>query len=161
MIERKNFSLNDFRVFEKPVIEKGSPFLSSREVFEYFNLVSRSDREMFVCFFLDAKNHLIQDEIHSIGTVDTSAVYPREIFKSALLYGASSIICIHNHPSGDPDPSVHDTEITKNIVWGGHLLGIKILDHIIVGDNDRYYSYGDQGLMEEFDLNLKQITNSI
>ncbi len=159
-MERKNFSVNDFRVFEKPRIDKGTLFNSSREVYEYFDVVAKSDREMFICFFLDTKNHLIKDEVHSIGTVDTSAVYPREIFKSALLYGASSIVCVHNHPSGNPQPSEGDNDITKQIVLGGHLLGIKILDHIVVGD-DRYYSYADHGLMDEFEIKAKQINNSI
>ena len=109
--------------------------------------------------FLDSKNHVMKIETHSIGTVDSSAVYPREIFKSAILNNASSFICIHNHPSGDPDPSEGDREITKHIVFCSELLQIKALDHIILGDN-KYFSFADQGLMDEYEILAKRKLNN-
>lgn len=115
---------------------------------------------MFLLLFLNAKNKVIKIEPHTIGTVDSSAVYPREIFKSALMSDASSIICVHNHPSGDPDPSHSDREITKQIVRGSVLLEIKILDHIILGDKG-YFSFADEGLIEEYEVSEKQKNNSL
>lgn len=138
------------RVFEKPTLEKNIFFASSKEVSDYMNSYSRADREMFVLIFLNAKNIVIEEEVHSVGDVDSSAVYVRQVFRSAMMNNAVSIICVHNHPTGDPDPSMGDRQITKQLVQGGKLLSIKILDHIIVGDG-RYYSFADQGLIEEYE----------
>lgn len=137
-------------VFEKPTLEKNIFFASSKEVSDYMNSYSKADREMFVLIFLNAKNIVIEEEVHAVGDVDSAAVYPRQVFRSALMNNAVSIICAHNHPTGDPDPSMGDREITKQLVEGGKLLGIKILDHIIVGDG-KYYSFADKGLIEEYE----------
>ncbi len=144
----------EFRVFEKPKIDTPFCFHSSAEVFEKMKDYNKADREMMLILLMDTKGHVITIETHSIGSVDSAAVYPREIFKSALLASASSIICIHNHPSGDPDPSQGDRDITKTIVFGAELLQIKILDHIILGDN-RFYSFADQGLIEDYEIQAK------
>lgn len=138
------------KVFEKPTLEKNIFFASSKEVFDYMNSYAKADREMFVVIFLNAKNIVIEEEVNSIGDVDSAAVYPRQVFRSALMNNAVSIICAHNHPTGDPEPSRGDRDITKQLVRGGKLLGIKILDHIIVGDG-RYYSFADKGLIEEYE----------
>ena len=84
---------------------------------------------------LDTKNNIIGVEEISIGNLNSSIVHPREVFKQAIKRSSSSIILVHNHPSGDPNPSKEDINITKRLVECGDLLGIRVLDHIIIGDN--------------------------
>jgi len=93
----------------------------------------RSDREKFIALHLNSKNKVISYEIVSIGTLNSSLVHPREVFKAAILANAASIIICHNHPSGDPDPSKEDLSLTQRLVDAGKLLGIEILDHIVFG----------------------------
>jgi len=81
-----------------------------------------------------------------------SSVYPREIIKSAIKHNAVSLIFVHNHPSGSPEPSASDKEITKELIAASNTMQIKVLDHIIIGDN-RYFSFADEGLIEEYNLN--------
>jgi DNA repair protein RadC len=92
-----------------------------------------SDTEMFRVLFLDKKNALIADEIQQQGTVDHTPVYPREVMKRALELAASAVILVHNHPSGDPQPSRADIEMTRLIIEAGDKLGIVVHDHVIVG----------------------------
>lgn len=92
------------------------------------------DREVFLTLQLDAKNKIIGHYTASVGTVSGVLVHPREVFKAAILQNASKIICAHNHPSGDPEPSPEDLEITKKLKQAGDILGIEVLDHIIIGD---------------------------
>lgn len=82
-----------------------------------------------------------------MGTIDRSLIHPREVFKNAYLCSASSFICIHNHPSGDPKPSRADIEITKTLIKIGRIQGIELVDHIIMTDNN-FYSFFENGLME-------------
>jgi len=124
---------------------------SSAEVYELTKDYSKADREVMLVVMIDSKNMVLSIETHSIGCIDSSAVYPREIFRSLLLKNASCFILVHNHPSGDPTPSFMDKQITEEIVKGSMILGIKLLDHIILGDG-RYYSMADQGEMESFVL---------
>jgi DNA repair protein RadC len=131
---------------------------SSKEVFDYlFHVLRDSKREVFKVIFLDAKNHIIEEKTFFEGTVDSSVVYPREIIKSALKYDASSLIFVHNHPSGDPDPSTSDREITKELVFAASFIQIKVLDHIIIGNNC-YFSFADQGLIEEYEIMFHDYT---
>jgi DNA repair protein RadC len=106
---------------------------------DVFNLVKdelgKSDREMFLSILLTTRNTVIGIEIVSIGTLNCSLVTPRELFKSAILANASSLIICHNHPSGDTEPSDEDIKITKRLHEAGKLLNIELLDHIIVGHN--------------------------
>jgi DNA repair protein RadC len=115
--------------------------------------IAESAIECFMVLFMNPKNEIIKQEIHSVGTFDSSAVYPREIMREALLCDSSALIFIHNHPSGDPEPSLCDREITRELVFGADFLQIKVLDHVIVGGN-RFYSFADHGLIEEYDLNF-------
>ena len=125
---------------------------SSREVFDYLTHALRDlKREQFKVLFLDPKNQVIEEKTLFEGTVDSSAVYPREVIKDALYYEASALIFAHNHPSGDPEPSLCDREITRDLVFAARVIQIKVLDHIIIGNN-RYFSFADQGLIEEYDL---------
>ncbi len=123
---------------------------SSQEVFDFlFHSLRDAKTEKFKVLFLDAKNQVIEEKTLSEGTVDSSAVYPREIIKAALRHHASSLIFAHNHPSGDPAPSSCDREITKELVFAFQTVQICVLDHIIIGHN-RYFSFADQGLISEY-----------
>jgi len=104
--------------------------------------LANSDREMLLSVMLTNKNQLIGVETVSIGSINVTSMSPREVFKSAILANAVSIILCHNHPSGELTPSNEDIQITKLIVDAGKLLGIKVLDHIIVS-NKGYYSLND------------------
>ncbi len=105
-----------------------------------------TDREHFVVFLLDRKNNVIGFNTVSIGSLKAATVRLAEVFKPAILDNASAIICGHNHPSGDPAPSPEDRAMTKQLVDGGKLLGIEVLDHIIVG-HDGFYSFADDGAL--------------
>ncbi len=119
---------------------------SSESIFNYYkDKLSDKLQEHFYCVYLDTKNHIIKDKLLFIGTINQSLVHPREVFKEAYLLSATSIICIHNHPSGNINPSNNDIIITKQLKEVGTLLGINVLDHIIIG-KDTYYSFNDNGL---------------
>lgn len=102
--------------------------------------------EQFRVLFLDRKNKLLKDEVQGRGTVDHTPVYTREVVKRALDLGASALILVHNHPSGDPTPSTADVEMTKEIVDAARLLGITVHDHLIIGKG-RHTSLKQLGLM--------------
>ena len=104
----------------------------------------KSDREKLVCLMLSAKNTIIGIDIVSVGTLTTSVAHPREIFKSAILKNAASIILSHCHPSGNPTPSREDIQMTERIAKAGEILGIKLLDHIIIAEQGNY-SFSNTG----------------
>ena len=107
------------------------------------------DREHFMILLLDRKNKLIGINTVSIGSLTASVVAPREVFKPAILANAAAIICGHNHPSGDSQPSPEDRALTARLVQGGKILGMQVLDHIIIGDGTAaYYSFADNGQLE-------------
>lgn len=93
-------------------------------------------REHFCAILLDAKNRVIKKTIIHIGTLTTSIVGPREVFRECIREGASALIVVHNHPSGDPTPSPDDFEVTKTLKEAGALLDIQLLDHVIIGEKD-------------------------
>lgn len=97
------------------------------------------EQEVFSVIFLNSKHYVTGHERVTVGSLNSSIAHPREVFKSAIRRSAASIICVHNHPSGDPAPSQEDYNITKRLVETGRVIGITVLDHIIIGDN-RYYS---------------------
>lgn len=103
-----------------------------------------ADREYFLALMLDQKNRANALHVVSIGSLTTTIVHPREVFKPAVISNAASMILSHNHPSGDPTPSREDIDLTKRLVSTGELLGIKVLDHIIVGEK-RFFSFSDEG----------------
>jgi DNA repair protein RadC len=104
------------------------------------------DREHFRAILLNVKNQILDVVTISIGTVNSSLVHPRELFKDAIRTSSSGVILVHNHPSGDPSPSRQDKDLTTRLIEAGKVLGIEILDHIIIGDN-RYVSFKETGLM--------------
>ena len=106
-----------------------------------------SDREKFVVACLDTKKQPVNISVVSIGSVNSVIVHPREVFKIAVLSNASSIICFHNHPSGNINPSGEDENITRRLKECGEILGIGLLDHIIVGDRDTYFSFKENCMM--------------
>jgi DNA repair protein RadC len=103
-------------------------------------------QEHFVCLFLNTKNQVIGQETIFIGTLNSSIVHPREVFREGIRRSAASIILLHNHPSGDPTPSKEDLEVTKRLVESGRLLGIEVLDHLIIGDGT-FVSLKEKGYM--------------
>lgn len=121
---------------------------SARDVATWWKKLEDSDTEKFITICLDTNNHIICFDLVTNGTVDQAHVHIREVFKSAILTGATSIIVVHNHPSGKCKPSSADTLLTKNIQEAGELLGVKVLDHIIIGV-DEYFSFMDTGIMRE------------
>src|ERR1051326_3303713 len=94
--------------------------------------LQREQREHFLVLLLNARHEVLAKETVSIGSLNASIVHPREVFKPAVLISAASIVLVHNHPSGDPEPSEEDVSITKRLVQAGELLGIGVLDHVIV-----------------------------
>ena len=130
-------------LYEVPVIK------SPAEVYQAAKqllALHEEPEEHFCILCLNTKNKIVGVHTISIGSLNASIVHPREVFKAAMLNNASGIICLHNHPSGDPEPSRDDIETTHRLVNAGNILGIKVLDHVIIGDN-RYVSLKEQGAM--------------
>ena len=111
-------------------------------------LCDQLDREAFWVIALDTKNKLIGVNQVSVGTLNQNIVHPREIFKYLALCSAAAFIAVHNHPSGDPTPSIEDERITSRLKLAGNIMGIKMLDHIVVGETG-YYSFANAGRLEE------------
>lgn len=132
------------------VHEAPEAFCSSQDVINHFNQTMKGlKKEVFRCVLLDTKNKglkIIKDEEVSVGSLNASIVHPRETFKSAIRESAAAVIFIHNHPSGDSKPSQEDILLTRRLVHAGDVLGIRVLDHIIVGDSG-HFSFRDNGMM--------------
>ncbi|MEE9591112.1 MAG: DNA repair protein RadC [Thermodesulfobacteriota bacterium] len=125
----------------------GEVFKSSRTVYEHFHENMRvKKKETFIAVLLDGKNRKIREVCISEGCLTSSIVHPREVFNPVIKDSAASVIFVHNHPSGDPTPSREDMDITKRLKEIGELLGVKVLDHIIIGDG-RYMSFADEGVL--------------
>lgn len=103
-------------------------------------------KEHFVCLFLNTKNHVIGQETLSMGSLNASIVHPREVFRAAIKCSSASIICAHNHPSGDPTPSPEDISLTARLLQAGEIIGIDVLDHLIIGDSS-FVSLKEKGHM--------------
>lgn len=103
-------------------------------------------QEHFVCLYLNTKNQIMHKQTLFIGSLNASIVHPREVFKEAFRRSAASIICLHNHPSGDPAPSREDIDVTKRLVECGKILGIDVLDHLIIGEK-KYVSLKEKGYL--------------
>lgn len=117
-------------------------------IINYFNyLFKDKNQEEFYCLYLDNKKKYLDKQKLFIGSINTSIVHPREIFKKAYLLSASFIICIHNHPSGDATPSLEDIEVTRKLKEIGSLHGIPLIDHIIIGSNNYYSFYEDKNII--------------
>ena len=120
---------------------KNMKLTSSDLVFKYYkDKLGQKKQEYFYAIYLDNSKRVIGDKLLFIGTINYSLVHPREVFKEAYLNGASAIICIHNHPSGNVLPSKQDYDVTNNLINVGKIMGIKIVDHVIISNNN-YYSF--------------------
>ena len=109
--------------------------------------IGNLDRECFIVIHLNTKNMVIAVEVVSIGILNSSLVHPREVFKAAIINSSYSIILAHNHPSKNCSPSTEDKEITSRLIEVGKLIGIPVLDHLIIGSDDKYVSFKERGLI--------------
>lgn len=128
LIEAAALRLSKTRLLNRPALSSWNALLDYCAA-----AMARSPHEEFRVLFLDRKNNLVADEVQSVGTVDHAPVYPREIVKRALELGASALILVHNHPSGDPAPSRADIDMTQEIVRAAGALRIAVHDHIVIG----------------------------
>jgi len=156
----------------KAAIEIGKRFLkekslikikitTSSDIVDYFIPYLRDmKKEIFKAVLLDGKNKIIKDVTISEGTLTKSIVHPMEIIKEAIIESTSALVLIHNHPSGEPQPSQDDIEITNRIISACELIGIRVLDHIIIGDNN-YFSFFNEGLIKEETKWLKRVKECI
>ena len=134
---REGSVLYDVRKIRSPAdaVELGRRFLEE------------ADREQLVVCCLDTKNQPQSVNVASVGSLNSSIVHPREVFKAAILSNAASILIFHNHPSGDPDPSNEDISITNRLKEAGKLMGIELLDHIVIGSEGRYCNLKEKGIL--------------
>lgn len=129
------------------VILPGRSFRSSLEIFRHFHpRMADLKKECFWNVLLDGKNRILRTVRVSEGSLTSSLVHPREVFRPAIREAAAGILFVHNHPSGDPAPSPEDLQVTRRLVETGKVVGIRVLDHIIIGCG-RYFSFADQGIL--------------
>lgn len=115
-----------------------------KDVVKLFDHLKNEKKEHFCAVYLNSKNRVLCTRTIHIGTVNMSIASPRELFREAIREGAASLIAVHNHPSGDPSPSIEDIQITQKLKESGRLLGIPIIDHLILGQQC-YYSFQEKG----------------
>ncbi len=152
--QSQHYTIKEFQLLVKdaPVIPAeiqpfvGIQFRCSGDIYRAFKQLATMPVESFLVVHLDSKNRMVGMTTCSIGSMTSSLVHPRDIFRPAIANMTAGLIFIHNHPSGDPAPSDEDIQITKRLCEVGKLIGIKCLDHIIIGQG-RYYSFADQGLI--------------
>lgn len=131
---------------DMPVYIETKRFTSPLQVFEMFRDLVLETKEHFLCLHLDGKNRIVCLDRVSVGSLNQSIVNVREVLKSALLSSAAAILLVHNHPTGDPNPSNEDIAITRRLKEAGELICIPVLDHIIIGDG-QYVSFVERGLL--------------
>jgi DNA repair protein RadC len=140
------------KIINKPI------YKSSREVFDYLYYSMRDlNKEVFKAIYLDNRGQIIDIKDLFEGTLESIPIRPREIVEAALKDNATAMIFVHNHTSGDPTPSKSDGQMTRDLVFVGFIVQIKVLDHIIIGDN-KYFSFADEGLITKYEdsfLNLR------
>jgi len=138
-------------VYEKLTIQEGTAeyvantISNAQAVYALFSFLQQETKEHFIALHLDAKNRILCIDRVSAGTMTNSLIHPREVFKTALLSSATSLLLIHNHPSGDPTPSREDISITEKLKGAGEIMGIAVLDHVIIGDG--YISLKEKGYL--------------
>jgi DNA repair protein RadC len=127
--------------------EAGQPLRSSEDVFHHFRgSLEKEKREFFYVVLLNNKNRKMRDIKVSEGSLTASLVHPREVYNPVIRESAAAVIFVHNHPSGDPAPSQEDIEITRRLKEVGNVMGIRVLDHVVIG-HDRYFSFSDKGMI--------------
>jgi DNA repair protein RadC len=141
------------KVLKQRIVAR-SIYKSSKEVFDYLYYSMRDlKEEVFKVIYLDNRSQIIDTADLFEGTADNIHIHPREIVESTLTQGATGLIFVHNHPTGDPTPSRSDKQLTRDLVFVGNILQIKVLDHIIIGQ-DRYFSFTDEGLLQKYQDNF-------
>ncbi len=140
------------RFVEQPI------YKASKEIFDYLYYSMQELREeIFKVIYLNSRGQIIDTADLFKGTLDRIPISPREIAESAIKHKAAGLVFVHNHPSGDPTPSRSDRQLTRDMVFAGDIIQIKVFDHIIIGAN-RYFSFADEGLIQKYEdnfLNLK------
>jgi DNA repair protein RadC len=135
------------RRFSTEALRPGERYTCSEDVFRHYHERLRDrKKEVFLTLLLDSKNQVIREVKISEGSLTASIVHPREVFAPVVRESAAAVLFVHNHPSGDPTPSREDIEITSRLKEAGDLMGVRVLDHIIIG-NGKYMSFVDRGLM--------------
>jgi DNA repair protein RadC len=146
LIPRIRYSLVRECYVKSPIKRVGS----SKELVDFLHSqLDDWDREVFLVIHLDTKNQIMDIHLASIGSLSASIVSPREIWCNAVRNQAAAVLLAHNHPSGTANPSGPDRDTTERLVSSGKLLGIRVLDHIIIGSYGDYFSFADAGLMQE------------
>ncbi len=129
-------------------LKEGDFIRGSRDVYKSCHPYMRDlKKEIFQVVLLNGKNRVIRTVTVSEGSLTSCLVHPREVFAPAVKESSAALLLIHNHPSGDPTPSREDIEINKRLIQAGELIGIRVLDHLVIGDG-KYFSFVDQGLMK-------------
>ena len=135
-------------IIDKPV------YKSSQEIFDYlYHSMRDLTKEVFKVIYLNSQHQIIDTADLAEGTINSGAISPREVIENAMKNYAVSLIFAHNHPSGNPEPSRGDKEVTRDLVYAASIMRIKVLDHIIIGNN-RYFSFAGAGLIEEYGLSF-------
>jgi len=125
----------------------GVALRSAEDVFQHFGAqLEKEKRELFYVVLLNNKNRKIRDVKISEGSLTASLVHPREVYNPVIRESAAAVIFVHNHPSGDPAPSPEDVEITRRLKEVGELMGVRVVDHVVIGQ-DRYFSFSDRGML--------------
>ena len=148
--------------YKKSKISEGmNPQITNPEIIvELFRDLQNETKEKMICVSLNVKNKIICFEVVAIGCLNQMEVRPVEMLRTPVLVNARGIILIHNHPSGDPSPSDEDEKITKAVITSASTLGIDVLDHIIIGE-DNYYSFNRDGSLNENKYLIREKLNSI
>jgi DNA repair protein RadC len=145
------------REFLKEKIQDKPVLSSAHEIFDYlYHSMRDLKKEVFKVLYLDSQNKIIEVKDLFHGTVNSSSVSPREVMESALRCNAVSLIFVHNHPSGNTEPSQSDREITRDLIQAGAVMDIRVLDHLIIGDN-RYFSFAGEGFIRECETNFSTL----
>jgi len=145
------------REFLKEKIIDKSIYKSSQEIFDYlYHSMRDLKKEVFKVIYLNSQNQIINIADLFEGTITSSSISPREVMESAIKHNATSLIFVHNHPSGNPEPSGNDKEITRDLLYAASIMQIKVLDHIILGNN-RYFSFAGEGLIDEYKMGFLNI----
>jgi DNA repair protein RadC len=121
-------------------------YTAPAQVAEIFSFLHNEVKEHFFTVHLDGKNRILCLDLVSVGSLNQSIVHPREVFKTSLITSAAALLLVHNHPTGDPTPSAEDIAITRRLKEAGEIIGIKVLDHVIVG-SEGYLSFVERGLL--------------
>ncbi len=142
------------REFLKQGLVKKPLLDSAQSIFDYlYHSMRDLKHEVFKVIYMNSQNEVIEAEDLFSGTVDASVVWTREVVARALKHSSTAMVFVHNHPSGNPEPSDSDRDVTRDLVYAGRIMQIKVLDHIVIGEN-RYFSFAGAGLIDQFEVDF-------